>query len=396
MRPRQTLIEIFSSFLQFETDQVKGWIADPKLRRSMGYCLETSKSAETSEQFWALYWHAIWQTELSPIAKAHLVASLQEICYWAVKDTTIGYSSPQYRLSDFFQTAMERIDSILNGFNPKQNLSLKKYARVTFSNVIKDMLRLRQEIDICTDWSLLNKISQRRLIKSLQNAALPIDTIDRYVLAWTCFQACFAPSQSPTQASTRTLGTPSLDLWAAIAKLYNSERHHLMAAEPACTPDVLEKWLKACAKAVRSYLYPTTISLNAPKPGQEGEMQDDLPDREQMSLLAKVIAQEERSNGIRAEQINQVLIKALANLDFQLQQLLQLYYVQGLTQQQMAQQLDMKQYTVSRRLTKAKEQLLRALATWSREVLHISPTSDVLDYSSTILEEWLKAHYRPT
>ena len=70
-----------------------------------------------------------------------------------------------------------------------------------------------------------------------------------------------------------------------------------------------------------------------------------------------------------------------------------MYYGQELTQQQIAEQLAVKQYTVSRRLTKSRESLLLALASWSKETLHISLTSDVLNYISTVLEEWLKVYY---
>jgi hypothetical protein len=56
----------------------------------------------------------------------------------------------------------------------------------------------------------------------------------------------------------------------------------------------------------------------------------------------------------------------------------------------------MKQYTISRRLTKARETLLLALAQWSRDTLHITLTSDVLKDTSTVLEEWLQTHYSPS
>ena len=77
-----------------------------------------------------------------------------------------------------------------------------------------------------------------------------------------------------------------------------------------------------------------------------------------------------------------------------MQALLQMYYGQALTQQQMAAALAMQQYTVSRRLSRARESLLTALARWSQDSLHISLTLDVLSYTSTVLEEWLTNHYR--
>ena len=152
----------------------------------------------------------------------------------------------------------------------------------------------------------------------------------------------------------------------------------------------------ACAKAARSYLYPTLASINAPRPGQEsGEWLDNLPGLQEESLLTTIITQEEeQSRQSQQAQMNAVLIAALDKFDQQTQQLLQLYYAQGLTQQQMAKQLEMKQYTISRRLTKSRELLLSALAKWSQETLHISLTSDVLKGISAVLDEWLQGYFQ--
>jgi len=53
----------------------------------------------------------------------------------------------------------------------------------------------------------------------------------------------------------------------------------------------------------------------------------------------------------------------------------------------------MKQYTVSRRLTKSRETLLQALAQWSQQTLHISLTSNVLKNISAVLDELLQNYY---
>jgi transcriptional regulator with XRE-family HTH domain len=88
--------------------------------------------------------------------------------------------------------------------------------------------------------------------------------------------------------------------------------------------------------------------------------------------------------------LGSVLREAIARLDEPSQSLIQFYYGEKLTQQEMAERLDMKQYTVSRRLTKARESLLTALAKWSQETLHISPSTDLIKYTSAALEEWLE------
>ncbi|HEY9748208.1 MAG TPA: sigma-70 family RNA polymerase sigma factor [Allocoleopsis sp.] len=394
MRPRQNLVEIFSTFLQFDGDRVSGWATDGRLRRSMQGCLEQSNASSTADHFWALYWYKIWQAQSQPLAEAHLSAYLQEVGYWAAQKTATSFASSQYTLSDCFQIAIARIATVLKGFNPKQGSSLKNYAASLFSSAIKELLRQRQEVDICTDWALLRKLSQKRLIESLQNTGIPAEAIARYVLAWNCFKTLYVPNQA---TATRKLSKPDPDTWAAIAKLYNAERHNqVVVTEPQASIETLEKWLLASAKAARTYLYPNFVSINAPQP-EQGEFIDNLPETAQDSVLAELIAEEEqRDRQDQLAQISTALTAAIANLDPPSQQLLQLYYQQSLTQQQMAAQLDMKQYTVSRRLTKARETLLLALTQWSRDTLHITLTSDVLKDTSTVLEEWLQTHYSPS
>ncbi len=388
MRPRQDTIEIFSTFLQLDAERFRGWATEPKLRRSMQSCLARLPQLD-SEEFWALYWHKVWQTQPASLAGTHLSAYLQEACYWAAQKTRPSLANAQYTLSDCFQMAIAQLDKVLKGFKPNYGFGLKSYASATFSSLIKEILRQQHEAAICTDWALLRKISQKRLIESLQ-ADLTSETIASYVLAWNCFKTIYVPTQA-----TRTSKLPKPDhaTWEAIAKLYNAERHQIHPSVPECRAENLEKWINDCAKAVRSYLYPTFTSINTPKVGQSGELLDDLPDPQE-SLLNEIIAQEEeQERHVQQTQLNTVLVEAVAKLEPQAQRLLQLYYGQGLRQQQMANQLDLKQYMVSRQLTRSRESLLLALARWSQETMHISLTSDLLNNINTVLEEWLQRHY---
>lgn len=392
MRPRQDIVEIFSTFVQFNADRFSGWATEPRLRRSMQSCLTRSLQPETSENFWALYWYKVWRTQPTGIAGVHLSAHLQEACYWAAKKTISG-SNTQHTLSDCFQIAFIRLDKVLKGFNSQQGFSLKNYASLIFSSFIKEVLRQRQEVDICTDWALLRKLSHKRLEESLQNVGLSPEIIASYLLAWNCFKTVYVPTQA---SATRQLLKPDSVTWEAIAELYNVERRSkLHSPRLECRAETLEQWLIACARAARSYLYPTLTSINTPKPGQEsGEWLDNLPGFQGESLLTDLITQEEEQRRQSQQtQMNAVLVAALAKLDLQTQQLLHLYYGQDLTQQQMALQLEIKQYTVSRRLTKSRALLLSALAQWSQETLHISLTSDVLKDISAVLDEWLQGHY---
>ncbi|MBD2774268.1 sigma-70 family RNA polymerase sigma factor [Iningainema tapete] len=391
MQSRQGIIEIFSTFVQFEGDVFSRWVSDPKLRRSMLNCLLKSNQEET-EAFWAIYWHRIWHQQASQLAAAHISAYLQEVCYWVARKMKMNLPG-KYSVADFFQTAIARIDKVLKGFNPQLSSNLKIYAEYAFSNVIKDWLRKRQEVDMCTDWGLLHKLSQKRLVESLRQAGYNSSTIASYVLAYLCFLQLYAPNDA---ATAHKLVKPDNATLQAIAKLYNTERlSRLNSPTPVCTPESLETWLLACAKAVRSFQYPTSVSIDTPLPGQEtGELLDIMTGNFQESVLTEIIAQEEAETiAARSTQIKAVLSDALRKLDTKEQALLQAYYQQGLTQQQIAQQLGVKQYTVSRSLTRVKRTLLLALAEWSQQKLHTPLKSDVIDSMSNALEEWLVAHY---
>ncbi|PSB63642.1 group 3/4 sigma-70 RNA polymerase sigma factor, partial [Chroococcidiopsis cubana CCALA 043] len=100
MRPRQGIIEIFSTFLQFDADRFRAWVSDPHLRRSMQARLAQSPQMEAAENYWVLYWYKLWQTQPDSLAKAHLTAYLQEVCYWTAHKTSASFASSQYTLSD--------------------------------------------------------------------------------------------------------------------------------------------------------------------------------------------------------------------------------------------------------------------------------------------------------
>ncbi len=387
MQPRQGIIEIFSTFVQLDADNFIGWGTDQKLRRSIKYCIEESRQQE-SENFWALYWYKVWQTQSSPIAAAHISAYLQEVCYWVARKIAFNFKN-ESSVADCFQIAISRVSKILKRFNPEYSSNLKGYAALAFEGFIKDSLRLRKEADICTEWGLLHKISRKRLIDSLQNAGFNNPIINSYVLAWECFKEL-----SANNTKIRRLVKPDDLTWEEITNLYNAQRlSQLNSSAPAATKETLEKWLSSSAKAVRVFLYPNLISVDTPRKEEEGSLLDCIPANSE-SLLTEIIAQEEAATQqAQIKQLQGVLRQAIMKLDEQSQQLLLFYYKEKLTQQQIAQQLQIKQYQVSRRLSSIKRRLLEFLAQWSHETLHISPTPDVLDAMSICLDEWLTKKY---
>jgi RNA polymerase sigma factor (sigma-70 family) len=392
MLPRQNTVEIFSTFIQFDYDRFSSWATDARLRRSMKQSLQQIATV-SSDNFWALYWHQIWQEQPKSIAREHLAAYLQEVCFWSAQKTISGFNSTQYTVPDCFQVAIAGIDKVLKGFDRERGFNLKSYASITFGNLIRELLRQKREIDICSDWSLLRKLSQKRMIEALADAGLEPEVIDSYILAWNCLKTVYVPERA---SSTRKLPKPEPETWVAIANLYNQERQtQLKQSGNQVTPENLEKWLLICVKAARAYLFPSVTSINQPKSGYDaGEIVDSLVGDIDDSLLTEIIVEEEAQQ--RSQQqtdINQFLTQTISKLKSEEQKLLELYYSLGLKQAEIAQELNTQQYTISRKLSKARKMLLKALAQWTQEKMHISLTSDVLDNISSLLEEWLAGYY---
>ncbi|MGB3636037.1 MAG: sigma-70 family RNA polymerase sigma factor [Rivularia sp. (in: cyanobacteria)] len=394
MRSRQGITELFATFLQFDADRAIGWATDARLRRNITNRQQKLSKPEDSEDFWVSYWYKEWQSQTQNLASGHLTAYLQEVCYWAANKTATNFSSAQYTLSDCFQAIATKTDKVLQGFKPNMGFNIKNYASAIFSSELKELLRQQKEVDISTDWRLLRKVTQKRLIESLENAGLNPQIVERYVLVWKSYQALYAPRK---EKGTRKLAKPDDAVWQSIAQLYNQERKtQLTQSGPECKGETAEKCLVACAKAIRAYLYPNMTSLNATTGDNSGEFQDILPQLRQDSLLSEIEVEEEiQERKSQQSKIGDVLIAAIGELDEQGQNTIKYYYQGDLNQSQIAKQLGVKQYTISRKLSKCKQTLLIKLATWTKESMHISLDSSVLDYMSTVLEEWLQNYYKP-
>ncbi|NEQ53432.1 MAG: sigma-70 family RNA polymerase sigma factor, partial [Leptolyngbya sp. SIO3F4] len=168
MHPRKSLLEIFSTFIEFEADGFSGWFVDVKLRRSFEAHQASLAKLDLSESVWSMYWYRLWQQEPDSIAFNHLSAYLQEVCYWSAQKTVRLLGHTSYCLSDCFQLASMGVIKVLEGYDPARGASLKGYAGLIYSSFLRDTLRQRQEADICTIWTLLRRVGKQRLVESLR------------------------------------------------------------------------------------------------------------------------------------------------------------------------------------------------------------------------------------
>ena len=385
MRPRDRLIDQFSTFALLEQDRFGRWIGDPRLERSMQQQLANTSHPTTDDRIWAIYWY---RQLTHPLAQLHLTAYLQEVCYLIAIEMTRRFKSSQYTPADYFQLANIHIPRVFNSFNPDCNNNLKIYAKLVLTNALKDLLRQRQVADVCSDWSLLRKVSKKRVGEVLLQQGIVEPQAERYRLAWFCFRTVYTPPQLNSQG----LLPPEPSVWGEMVELYNVQRQQLASPGEVLTVDRMELQITKLAKWIRAYLYPPIDSLNRdkPEPGS-GEIQDELTDpNSSQSLLDLAIerADFDRRTAQQSE-LKIVLTEAFANLKPELQSILQLFYREGLTQQEMADRLQMSQTTIFRRIKQAEAQLLAALLVWIESKLNKLPDPNELKDISANLREWL-------
>ena len=394
MHSRTNGLDIFSTFVQFAEDRFESWRPDFRLLRNMRAHLATvdAQNADFLEQegFWAIYWYQSWQQQASSQAAMHLCAYLQEPCYWASENVARRFVTEQCTVADGFQVAISDFERILKHYKPGHGNTLKAYARSAFGNMIRNHLCQLQAAKIHSDWGLLRRLSQARLKQALLAAGFT--DIASLILAWQCVKACC--HANPQRSATRGLPVPNPEQLTQMVERYNRLRHRLTPVPPCLNDQALSAKLMQVVKAVRRYINPTVTSLNQPQNTVEGQelMESLRGDRDSpMTYLLAVEAHTEQQRYRR--QINTVLENAITSLDLPSQRLLRFYYQENLTQKEIANQLEIKQYQVSRKLNWVRKQLLLNVAEWGQNTLHIPIKSTVLVEVNEVIHEWLQRHY---
>lgn len=404
MQSRRTVTAMFSTFVGFEGDCFQQWLTESTLRRNLRRqnieperldldhsSADAPLADRATQEFWVLTWHRRWgsgvEETAQQLALGHLTAYLQETCYWVAQRTARQLQGVQYGVADCFQMAIAAVPSLLKGYSSDQGASLATYAGIYFGNTLRDRLRQQQAIASRSDWGLLRKASQKQITEALQEAGLGPDQLTAHRLAWMAYKTCWAGPP----AATRQLTAPDAATWEAIAVFCNRQGE---TDAPPVTAAAVEQWLRATAQALRRLLHPAVVSLNVPKFDDGGEWQDDLSAKGDTPWGQLLHQEEVQERQRQRELVGERLRGAIAALPKADQQLLRLYYDQHSTQQQIAKELQIKQYTVSRRLSRVRDALLLDLAHWSQATLHISITSPVLKQMGLVLEEWLQQTFR--
>ncbi len=400
-QPRQSIVEMFSSFLQLRESK-NVWIPQLKLRRSMEKHLKHHNSPPTKGNFWALYWYKIWYKQPQTIAKEHLYAYLQETAYKAAYDRAqkVHPSQRWDKLQEYFQIGFKNriYDRVLKKFNSEYGSDLAAFALPIFKNSINEELRQANKAASHSDWSLLRHTADKLLNKALQTHGLSEQDIESYLLLRDCFKKLYNPE---TPKANKQLSSPDIETFQAITKTYNQERLSQLSNPGAkLNLNDIKVRIKEIAEAIRNYYAPVMISLNNPLGKQGlGEIQDIITSSETESLLENLIREQEELTVTKLQQeINSILEQFLAEkLTLEQKQYFQLYYGIGLTQAEIAEKLlgeIKKQYTISRKMNKTYEELLKVLVKWANNTkTHNSKSDNIVGNVDILLKEWLQKYY---
>jgi RNA polymerase sigma factor (sigma-70 family) len=394
MRSRDTNLDQFSTFAFLDRDRVRHWLPEPRLRRNMRKYLTDAQVPDEGlpDSTWAIYWYKIWQVqqEVPPepnpniaIAQQYLDAYFQEVCYWTAQKTALHFPQLKFTLADYFQINSGETARVLKSFNPQFGSPLKGYASIVLTHLLKDHLRQRRALDVCSDVSLLRKMSHRRITEILTASGVTSNDLEEYRFAWVCFKTIVVPGDGPISGTDKG-HKPAQSLWTAVADLYNSKRHRqLSPAAPEITAEQLEARLIKVTRWSRAYLYPTTP--NQTQPSQE-KGADSAP-------LATAIldAAIEADQGCQQQrsQFQTTLIRSLNQLDGMSQEILRMFYQDRLSQQELALNMKLSQPALSRRLKQAEAVLLTKLLA----SLNKYPEPSELRHISVAMQECLESHY---
>jgi RNA polymerase sigma factor (sigma-70 family) len=381
--PRKTIVEMFSMFLQFESARLSHWISDSQLRRSIQAGMQEASDGLDSDDFWALRWHRLWAEQSHCLAERHLFAYLQEPSYWAAEQIIKKYSNPQYGLVDCFQLANLHMSTVLKSYQAGQGYRFKSFAGVVFLNCLRDELRRRHQADLSSPWGFLRKIAKKRLVEALTTQGLAAETIQQYVWVWVYFKACYIPQP---QGGTQKLPEPDDQFWERVASQYNREQKAL--GKPI-TGLLVKQWLQQIEQITRRYLYPAIASLTRATDA-DTDIELDLPTFQLAPLDQQIAAEEAAIRQQHYAELQTVLRLALQELESDCQEVLRLYYREGLKQKDIEAKTGMDQVKVSRRLKKARRSLLEALMQWSQTEVNIITNPNQVEDSSLALEEWLR------
>ena len=395
MNKRQEIAKKFSTFLKIERipdgDKTEAkakyreiWGVDLRLQAQIN--LKIASNPNQDETFWSdHFWQAV-KDNSDPLAKKHLLAYLEEPCYWSAKSIDAELLKIlKLSWEDCFQIAREAVrenwQKIFKNYNSDKGTFLS-WAQTKLIYAIQDRLREGREFSNSSDWRLL-QCSKKRLKTALEQAGIKEPQFSICVLAWQAFNAVYLATNIK---SYRQLPRPTEEQWAAITDCFNDLALPQYGKK---TIDEIEKLLQICVSALRAKSQIQLATLDGEYcESLQSEVAEKCNDWYQDS-------QEQIEYCELSEEMILVIGEAIASLPPDARKMLILEH--GLIkfqQKYIAQEFGIPQYTVSRLLSRSQRILAHNLLQSLQQQYDITVNAEMIDQACQQLDGWLNWYFQ--
>lgn len=400
--PRRNNTDRFSTYLMVDNQQgrvVLRWKTDSRLRRNIQFYAardpnfaqwhNDNEQEQKLEQFWiaiALNEAPMQQWEPAhrqQLALQHLASYYETICHKAAKAIADKHSQVSWEetltIARTFVYSSSKIEEILRKYQPTGNAKFFTYLQEVLIRTIKS----ETSVGRYSSWRLICKISCQKLAHALASVQCQETQITQILFARKLFKAVylFKRVKSQTRKAGETWPIPEPEDFAETAHCYNAERllpsaPPEVAATPQVTPEQIQRWMETCFEAVKASKRSEYQDYSLEELNDQRGIEIADPKTETDSLGLPLGAESELNSALskHSAKINQLFeteLKQCPNIvELQLSdriwlideaKLLPLKYGLGFTQTQIASLCGIKQYNVSRNLSKYKKPLLKAL-----------------------------------
>jgi len=368
---RQTVEEKFSQFL----DDHQNWQPDRELQREMRKLMQ--QYPHQNEEFFFEYFLRKVQEQKCLRSRRHLFAYLEEICYLCARAVANKFNVfPAWR--EYFQDSRVEAGDI-GKFWRRYELDRShplSYASTKLDRFLTEKIFADRQDQATSGYGWLGRITERRLRKVLEN--LSETKRSQYLLVWSKFKTM----RPHLLRIRRVIQSPTPEQFAEIAQHCSSSGYDL-------NPSQVEEILKTCIAALDRTRPQTEISIDA-RSGKEDDLENQQIDD---ALLFESDISEISGNTPEQSRIISVLLGgSIAYLDSPIEKLSKKispgltrkllfleYGLLGVGQKVIGEAVGLKQFEVSRQLTRIKTCLIKELVALAKQHPRINLDTDYID-----------------
>lgn len=392
MHKRTNLVMQFSSFLCLKEESsslITYWKITPELEQNMKQLFARQEITSVDGDVIAKEFLQCLTKNQDSLKKKHLVAYLQESCFFATKKVYQRFKNYKnfFTWQDYFQWANLFLASptqLLAKYSQSSHYRLTTYARSKIEYQLIDQTYRFMGWERASDWGLLRQLKTGTRKKCLQLiGGLRGNDLEKYLLVWECFNLVYSPQGLKRN---QTLPPPSSQDFLLVSKEYNfiCQKHNLNL--PSLTEEKSRKIITQCIKFARVYCNPKTLNSS-----------DSLDYF--INSCGDFIQEEREIQNEEYSQVNIVLMEGFSELTFEEKILLYLWKGLELTQTEIAEIMVInyenfikEQYQVARQISFTRKKLLEKLIKAILVDSQIKLTQEKLKELKNPLDNWLKEY----